>query len=482
MWTSAPAIRQFVALNLLWLLYSSSIVSAQLPPAAPQCNDFNSSVKITASQQQAAGIDQATADNVAVAVNYERSNWAGGSVNDDDFYRVPPNTGKAPAGTLLKVQVDANTSLYTLPPNTALSRILFQTKTINGTLEPASAYVLWPYMPRTMLDGTYPVIGWGHGSASIYANCAPSHYRYLLYQFAVPYTLALQGYVVVAPDFLGLGVGKDANGKPIRHLQLSNPQNANDIFYSVQAAQSAFKMLSKKFVVMGHSEGGGAAWAAAERQAAHPVDGYLGAIAGSPITNFLAIAELVAPAADGSSVLLVPGLTSLFPTFNPSDILTPAGLKISAFMSEIQGCNAVIPYLLLAPGLAYTNWTKNYYVQSYQNLSASGGKNIAGPLLVLQGDADTSAPAPFTTAAVSATCKSYPNSQLEYIIFANVTHVPVMYASQRIWLSWIEDRFAGVAVSKGCAQSNHTSARPYQYYQADTNWYLEYATQLYETF
>ena len=48
---------------------------------------------------------------------------------------------------------------------------------------------------------------------------------------------------------------------------------------------------------MGHSQGRGAAWAAAQRQAITPVEGYLGTIVGSPDTNNLEILELGAAAA-----------------------------------------------------------------------------------------------------------------------------------------------------------------------------------------
>jgi hypothetical protein len=136
---------------------------------------------------------------------------------------------------------------------------------------------------------------------------------------------------------------------------------------------------------------------------------------------------------------------------------------------------------LRAALLAQPGWSHSFYVNAYQNLVVSGGRKIAGPLLVLQGEAEPSAPFPITTAAVSETCDLFPNSQLEYLTFANVTHVPVTYATQRIWLRWIEDRFAGVAVPKGCQRTNFTSARPYQYYQAETNWFIEYALKGYET-
>lgn len=80
-------------------------------------------------------------------------------------------------------------------------------------------------------------------------------------------SLRRQGYVIVAPDFAGLGVDRHLNGSSIRHPYTANPAHANDLFSSIQAAQAAFPALSKRFVLMGHSQGGGAAWAAAQCQA-----------------------------------------------------------------------------------------------------------------------------------------------------------------------------------------------------------------------
>jgi hypothetical protein len=84
---------------------------------------------------------------------------------------------------------------------------------IKGKVVPASAYVQWPYTPRIdPVTGKYAVVVWGHGRSGAFATCAPSHIRDLCYQYAAPFVLALQGYVVVAPDYAGLGVNAYANG------------------------------------------------------------------------------------------------------------------------------------------------------------------------------------------------------------------------------------------------------------------------------
>ena len=123
-----------------------------------QNDTFASATSITLERQVQAGINDTVMDDMEVALNLKRSNWATGSVDADSFYGLPSNTSSSPAGSLLKVQVGANTLAYTLPPDTVLSRILYQTETLNGYVIPASAYILWPYSPGTESDGL-PVVG-----------------------------------------------------------------------------------------------------------------------------------------------------------------------------------------------------------------------------------------------------------------------------------------------------------------------------------
>lgn len=110
------------------------------------------------------------------------------------------------------------------------------------------------------------------------------------------------------------------------HEFLSNSSHANDLFYAAQAAQEAFPQLSKQFVIMGHSQGGGAAWGAAQRQVIEPARGYLGAIAASPVTDLFDLP------ADGPLLgLLVTFVTyvlqQIYPKFNYRDVLTPQAAR-----------------------------------------------------------------------------------------------------------------------------------------------------------
>ncbi|KAL0258265.1 hypothetical protein SLS55_007438 [Diplodia seriata] len=496
----------------------------------PQCQDFASSYKLSAEQIAKAGISNITANNVEIALNFERSNWATPSVTDDPFYHLPSNinwTSSIPAGTVFAVENVTNTSLYTLPAAVSLSRIIYQTTTINGTKIPASAYVLWPYLPRTFPNITgLPVIGWGHGTSGVVSECGPSHIRNLWYQFAGPYTMALQGYVVVAPDYAGLGIStikpapSSASADPsssysssyqkeeeeegaasadnpnrILHPYLSNPSHALDILHGVRAAQAAFPALSAHHVVVGHSQGGGAAWSAAAAVAKAPPSafpGYLGAVAGSPApsgANYLALLNAPGAATLALAAYVAWGIRALYPEVAPGELFTPAGLARFELLRELGGCSSVATELFDGnASVGDTEWVRpdvagHWAARAFAKATDYVGEDVGGaPLLVLQGTEDPVVVPAQTAESARRACGANPESAVEVVTFEGVTHVPVMYAGQRVWLDWVEDRFRGVPVEKGCRNRTLAGLRAEEgAYLKESNFVLDWVTEGYQT-
>jgi pimeloyl-ACP methyl ester carboxylesterase len=328
------------------------------------------------------------------------------------------------------------------------------------------------------VDGV-PAVAWAHGTSGVFGECAPSHIRNLWYQYSAPFTLALQGYAVIAPDYAGLGVNHTAEREPVAHQYLAHPAAANDLFYAMQAAKGAFPELSKQFVTMGHSQGGGAAWATAHRQSVTPVEGYLGTVAGSPDPNNYENIK----ATDGFSVFprIARGLSSIFPSFNYSDWFEPEGVKRLSLLEDLSGCNAVNNQLFpQAKGLLKPAWEENWYLRAYSNISDPSRKPISGPMLVIQGTGDEAVPANPVSKAVNETCAMYPKSQIRYASFEGASHVPVLNAAQQIWLQWIVGRFMGKDVNDGCTQDYHRPLRKFGSYQKELGYYLQLALQFYE--
>ncbi|KAL4902331.1 hypothetical protein BDW74DRAFT_180833 [Aspergillus multicolor] len=220
-------------------------------------------------------------------------------LDGDAFYGIPDtlNSDTRP-GTVLRLVPHSDLSDYTIPSGLSMSRLMYASQSLNGTVVPVSAFVLWPYMPFncTSSDSDYaessggpkfPIVAWAHGSTGLFAPCAPSNYRALQNNFMTVYSLALEEFAVVATDYAGLGVNTLPHGEQ-SHAWLAGPAGANDVAYAIKAARTAFPdhfEADGPFVTTGHSQGGHVAWAFTERMVTHIIAGYRGSIAISPPTD-----------------------------------------------------------------------------------------------------------------------------------------------------------------------------------------------------
>ncbi|KAL9615822.1 MAG: hypothetical protein Q9160_009235, partial [Pyrenula sp. 1 TL-2023] len=414
------------------------------------------------------------------ALEFEQTNWIDGvSVIDDEFYTPPAYSETDPAGKLLKIDDKVDASKYLLPPGTALTRIMYLSQTILGAVVPVSAFILWPYSPRIHSDGFHPVIAWAHGTSSLYQDGAPSHHKNLWQHFLAPYQIALNGYVVVATDYAGLGVHHDAQGSPIVHAYLATPAHANDIVFAVKAAVAAFpETLSKNFVTIGHSQGGGATWAVAQRQAVTPTDGCLGCIPVSPTTRILDEPD---PFRSIIFTGMAEGMKEALPDTDLTAILTPEGLQCLDVVRQTNAGASSIVQMFASTNLLQPDFKTNKHVQQYQDMVATGGKAIGCPVLVIHGTADPKVSIATVQATVERTKKSFPRAEIEMVALPGVTHAPALTAGQRLWTDWIADRFAGKPVEK---QARGVSTvvkptRPIDRYAGEQNWYLESAAEFY---
>lgn len=194
-----PAVCFFLAFS--W----PETVHGQDAPAAEQSTSFNSSLTLTPAQISAAGLSPAQVKSLTNVINFEHSQLANGGPAEDDFYALPPlpaNTTQdtITPGTLLRTQLFTDPSPFVTPPGTALSRILYTTTTLNATVVPTSAFVLWPFTPRripvpgsnkTASPATQaPVVLWAHGTSGFFPANAPSSHRALTYGHSAPFALA----------------------------------------------------------------------------------------------------------------------------------------------------------------------------------------------------------------------------------------------------------------------------------------------------
>lgn len=113
--------------------------------------------------------------------------------------------------------------------------------------------------------GGWPVVAWAHGTIGVADICAPSwnarYYRDARYLEE----WLKQGFAIVASDYQGLGT-------PGPHPYLYTRPEAYSVLDSVRAAQAAHPELSKKTIIVGQSQGGGAAFATAAYAPAYAPD------------------------------------------------------------------------------------------------------------------------------------------------------------------------------------------------------------------
>lgn len=170
---------------------------------------------------------------------------------------------------------------------------------------------------------------------------------------------------------------------------------------------------------------------------------------------------------------MCPGIAAAIPEFRTSDIRTPEAERSFALIEETGAAVSTIVTLLHGKELLHQNRKSNAHFQIYQDRISNGGKQISGPLLVIHGTDDGSLHISVATNAIKRTAELYPSSQLEFVRMEHLTHDSVLPASQRLWMDWIADRFAGRQVERGFKYEELTPARPEGSYLREQNWYSE---------
>ena len=392
---------------------------------------------------------------------------------DDAFYstssKFSPSTSKP--GDLLKVQPyihKAPISAWVLPGGTTLYRIQYVSVSANNKVVPATAFVAFPFA-RPRHGAPYKMVGFAHGTIGTTYGCAPSS-TFNLYDYDTVTPLLLAGYAVVGADYAGLG-----NNYTKAYWE-ANTLNAYDVIYSAAAAKKAWpQLLSKEWVAIGHSQGGGTAWGVAESDALEScgVD-LLGSVPLEPgvrIGDEVAYAVQVASKAGGSAAAAAAAyigfVYAAIDVFAPSlvkDIFTPIMMERFKLGEDLGMCfyleASIVGDVAATQGL--TGLVKNFTLldvtlQQFQAVTGAGtGKKAKVPMLVVQSTADQTVPYPVVAKAVQATCGAG-GAAVEFGIYHDLDHSAAAGASAPEWLQWIGDRFAGVEALTKC-QTIHRRA------------------------
>ena len=156
-----------------------------------------------------------------------------------------------------------------------------------GQRAEATAMVIFPKKERPA--NGWPVVVWAHGTTGVGDDCAPS-VNLINERFEILANSLLDaGYVIVAPDYEGLGV---RGIHPYLHLSSAALSAIN----AVKAVHQAYpNQLNRSWMSVGQSQGGHASLGIAEY--ANNDSNYKGAVATAPASSLGYIITQVAPGA-----------------------------------------------------------------------------------------------------------------------------------------------------------------------------------------
>jgi pimeloyl-ACP methyl ester carboxylesterase len=171
-----------------------------------------------------------------------------------DFYIIAEKDLPKTAGTLLRQQpLLSHQSISGAAKNIRL--LYTSTSGIDGSIVPVSGALFLPEGEAPA--GGWPIILWSHGTVGIADTCAPSWTGYIPLHDEYLQRWLNQGYAIVASDYQGLGTEGT-------HPYLATEPAALSNLDILRAVQSIDLSLSEKIVIVGQSQGAGAAIATAE--------------------------------------------------------------------------------------------------------------------------------------------------------------------------------------------------------------------------
>ena len=154
---------------------------------------------------------------------------------------------------------------------------------VSGKEVQATALVFTPKAAAPV--GGWPIVVWAHGTTGVADECAPSrsalnsNVQVMIDQFLAA------GYVVVAPDYEGLGEKMNDQLHPFLNLK----SESYAITDAVVAARNYLgSKVSKQWMAVGHSQGGHAALGAAQYAVRANLD-YKGTVAVAPASHLALI-------------------------------------------------------------------------------------------------------------------------------------------------------------------------------------------------
>lgn len=364
----------------------------------------------------------------------------------------------------------------TLPEASDIQVIRYNMPNVNGERAEATAMVFYPNIPQPQ-DG-WRVVVWEHGTVGSGDSCAPSNNQLNNNFRGLASSLLAQGYVIVAPDYEGLGT------RGI-HPYLNLKSAAQSAIYAVRAfKEQQGNRFNGAWVSVGQSQGGHASLATAQFADEDP--NYKAAIAAAPASSLGYIISEVAPQALNALVeagqdnaakavyaellayaaYVAVGIKAYEPGFNYRNIFSSRaaivaekaegttgenglclGPLITEYMQDIDDYlvnnpeKTVVDY----PGLV-ENFQNNSSVEKFLENNQPATEKINVPVMIIQGTADMAVPYPVTN-TLQQGLKDM-GTTVNFVEVENASHTEAIVQSRTQLLTFINTYMpSGISVN-----------------------------------
>lgn len=260
-----------------------------------------------------------------------------------------------------------------------------------------------------------------------------------------------RGWVLVAPDYLGLGASPP-------HPYLVGIQEARSALDAIRAARQLKAItLGSQTVVWDHSQSGGAAlWTGIEQPSYAPDVPLSGVAALAPASDTVSLAKGLEDSKVGMlfASLMVAGYSKAYP-----DVSFNAYVRASArtaVRALVGRCLSEPATLLSLPTVLSGEDIFGQHLTSGA-LGARLAQNVPSqvtrtPTLIAQGEADSLVLPPVQTAFARKLCQ--PGEKLEYRTYPGLDHVPLVEPNSPLipyLLSWTTNRFKTAPAPDNCS-------------------------------
>jgi pimeloyl-ACP methyl ester carboxylesterase len=339
-----------------------------------------------------------------------------------------------------------------------VTRFMYRSESATGAPRAETGLIVVPHGRAP--QGGWPVVAWDHGTNGVGPACAPSRSPDLslpAYGNFVA-SLAAAGYVVVAPDYEGLGIA----GEVSPYAELAS--EGRSTIDAVRAAHGIVTDLTPGWVVIGHSQGGQAALGTAQLASTRAPDlPLLGTVPMAPASHLaqaLDILDKIKP----PKLNTLPEIAYLLlsvkvsdPTFDPAEVVSPG--MLAGLRPALTGCFNEVEawYTKHRPATMFKrSWRASEPLRLFVSRNAPGAILAGGPLFLAQGTGDKVVAPQLTAALDQHLCQL--GETVDFATYPGVEHVPLVGAAKPDVLAWVAERFAGTPATSNCTAAGSSLA------------------------